>query len=175
MRTAPLALGLLALLAAPFAPAGIYKHVDADGKVTFTDQPPHDAQAVDLPPANVLNLGPQAATPAENPPDEPAPTGPVPYASLVVDGPTGTLTNPTDAVSVGATSEPALQEGHRMVLLHNGREANTEGGSTVTIPWIERGEHTFVAEIRDSAGTVLIRSKPHVFVVFRPSVLMRKK
>ena len=175
MRTVPFALGLLVLLATPALQAAIYKHVDANGKVSYTDQPPHDAEAVDLPPANVLNLGTPSAPAEENPQEAEVPAGPVPYTSLVVDGPTGTLTNPTEAVSISATPEPALQKGHQLVLLHNGKEVDTQGGSGLTIPQIDRGEHTFVAEIRDSSGKVLIRSTPHVFVVFRPSVLMRKK
>lgn len=175
MRTTPLVLGLAVLLAAPVLQAGIYRHVDADGKVSYTDQPPADAESVDLPPANVLEMGIRPAPVPENPPEKAVPAGPVPYTSLVVDGPTGTLSNPTDPVSIGAISEPPLQEGHRLVLLHNGAEAKGDGSGMLTFPWIDRGEHTFIAEIRDAAGKLLIRSQPHVFVVFRSSVQSRKK
>lgn len=175
MRMLPaLALAAAAALATPPALAsGIYRHVDAQGKVYFTDQPPENAEAVELSPTNVLGT-PRAADTGDSNPPPPRPAV-LPYATLTVTGPQGTLQNPTEAVTINVASQPALQAGHRVVLLHNGQVVDTGGKRTYTIPWIDRGEHSFIAEIQDARGTVLIRSTPLVFQVFRSSAINRNR
>ena len=50
--------------------AQIYKHVDEDGNVTFTDTPPPNSEKVDLPVSNTAVPPPVISAP---PPPEPAP------------------------------------------------------------------------------------------------------
>lgn len=75
MRKLTLALALLPLIACPFtAGAVVYKWVDAEGKVHFSDRPQGDAQAVELkvPPYPRTQRGGDDPPPADTarPPDD---------------------------------------------------------------------------------------------------------
>lgn len=172
MRLLPITALLLLPLAAD---AQVYRHVDASGKVTFTDRPPTEAEPVALPPVNALPLGPRASTAREEGGEEapPAPAAVVPYTSLVVTGfdPDTVLRDPAGGIGVQAQATPPLQPGHRLVLSHNGQPAD---GDSLYVETLERGTHSFVAEIIDEeTGAVLIRSQPLQLHVHRTSVLHR--
>lgn len=174
------ALAILALMIlAPCAPAEIFRHLDKHGKVVFTDQPPENAEQVTLPKANVMNMDPNARDAASRfkQQDEAARNAPPPategYSSLrVVGAPDGQqLQNPTEPITVAAKAEPPLRPGDTLVIRHNGETANPDGADSVTFERIDRGEHTFVAEIRNANGEVLISSPPMTFNVQRTTII----
>lgn len=175
---------LLTLLLATLAPNGladIYKHLDPHGNPVYTDQPPENAEQVTLPKPNVLNADPaardaaarykKANTEAARQADA-APKG---YTQLHISGvPDGqTLQNPTTPITMTALPEPPLRAGHKLIIYHNGEPTNTSNSHSINIPYIDRGSHVFVAEIRDAEGKVLITSAPTSFTVQRTSVIRR--
>lgn len=169
MRKTLLALALVAL--GPTAFGAIYKHVDEKGRITYSDQPPHtDAKTVELAPTNTVKTVKPA--PAPTPAKASATPAAVSYRSVSLNGPEdGTqLRNPDGPVTVGVSSDPPLQPGHRYVILHNGQPANGEA-STLVIPAIERGTHTFTGQVVDASGKVLIQSETRKLHVHRVSQL----
>lgn len=152
---------------APPPRGSIWRQTGPDGKPVFTDRPPPGtAEQVPLSPINQV-----PALRAESGwPGAPAAPGPG-YQTLHIGGvAAGTLlNNPREAITISARPTPSLQPGHRLVILHNNAEANQDGSSSVTIARIARGSHTFVAEVRDLQGKVLISSSPLTFYVRRPS------
>lgn len=175
---------LLTLLLATFAPNGladIYKHLDPHGNPVYTDQPPENAEQVTLPKPNVLNADPAARDAAarykkiDTEATRQAGAAPKGYTQLHISGvPDGqTLQNPTAPITMTALPEPPLKAGHKLIIYHNGEPTNTGNSHSINIPYIDRGSHVFVAEIRDAKGNVLITSAPTSFTVQRTSVIRR--
>lgn len=163
---APIPLLLVLLLAAPAMAGEIYRHKDKFGNPVFTDQPPEDAEAVELGPVNTLPAAPRPAQPAT-----PAPEAPAGYTQLRLVGPQSgtTLRNPTADIVFGVSTDAPLQAMHTFVFVHNGQVAS-RGTTGFRLDPLERGEHEVVAEIRDEHDRVLIRSEPIVLQILRNAV-----
>ncbi len=147
---------------------GIYRTLDADGNVVFTDNPADkkDAEEVRVGPTNTMDSPPAGprAVPGKNAPPAPPPpdTG---YRSVAITAPDAgaNLRIPQDnPIQVKVSLEPSLRDGHRLVILDNGTPLD---GDSMDFP--NPGEHTLVAQVRDKDGTVLIESQPVLFYVLR--------
>lgn len=155
-----------AFLLWPFmSTAQVYKSVDADGKVTFTDQPSAKAEAVDVSTPNTV--------PAVTAPNKPAAvenqeTGSG-YTSVSITGPADNsiIANGLLPSTVTANTRPALQEGHKLQLNIDGKPHSTSAGS-FTIDSMRRGEHQFQVVIIDEDKQVLKRSASVKVFVYRP-------
>lgn len=159
--------GVLLICAVSAAAAEIYRHVDARGKVVFTDQPVEGAEAVSLPKMNTL----PAAKTADNTANPQADVF-AGYRAIVLSGveANATLRNPNDAITITARPEPALQSGDRLLIRHNGAPVTADNGS-YTMAYMERGTHTFSAEIQDAEGHVLFVGDSLSIHVQRTSVI----
>ena len=65
-------------------------------------------------------------------------------------------------IQVQVSLSPSLKSGHRLVILDNGTPLE---GNAMDFP--NPGEHTLIAQVRDSQGEVLIESEPVLFYVMR--------
>ncbi|PKM42818.1 MAG: hypothetical protein CVV05_17705 [Gammaproteobacteria bacterium HGW-Gammaproteobacteria-1] len=155
----------LLLLPLAFATTGAfaqdkgYKVTRPDGTVEFTDQPTAGAQEITLPKAQSYEPPPLPAV-TESPP--PIPQGP-PYSTLAITAPTAdqTFQDGGGIVTVSVRLEPALRNGHRLVILLDGKEAGL--GANVSLSGVERGSHTVAAEVRDGRGNAIQGSAPVTF------------
>ena len=148
---------------------GIYRTLDADGNVVFTDNPPDKkrAEEVKVGPTNTMDSPPverRAASRGDAPPEPPEPpdTG---YEAVSITAPDAgaNLRLPQDnPIQVQVSLSPSLKSGHRLVILDNGTPLE---GTAMDFP--NPGEHTLVAQVRDGDGTVLIESEPVLFYVMR--------
>lgn len=163
---------ILFLVTASSMAAEIYRHVDAQGRVTYTDQPTENTEPVALDPLNTL---PATAAPAAKAGPRPPGTPFAGYQSLVLTGVENgaVLRNPTAPVTLGARMQPQLQPGHSLLIHHNGRQVNADNASSITVPDIERGSHTFRAEVLDADGQMLIQTYDLTIHVHRTSALSR--
>lgn len=148
---------------------GIYRTVDANGNVVFTDNPPdkNRAEEVKVGPTNTMDSPPMEprAEPRGDAPPEPPPLPDTGYETLSINAPDAgaNLRIPQDnPIQVRVSLSPSLKSGHRLVILDNGTPLE---GTAMDFP--NPGEHTLVAQVRDSDGTVLIESKPVLFYVMR--------
>ncbi len=148
---------------------GIYRTVDANGNVVFTDNPPDKkrAEEVKVGPTNTMDSPPpeRRAEPRGDAPPEPPPLPDAGYESVSITAPDAgaNLRIPQDnPIQVQVSLSPALKGGHRLVILDNGTPLE---GSVMDFP--NPGEHTLVAQVRDNDGAVLIESRPLVFYVMR--------
>lgn len=155
----------------------IYRHVDANGKVVFTDQPPGNAQNLEtviLPPVNAVKLEQRTLSRPENVEGSAGREArnkaavAAGYQSLGINGfEDGTvLRNPEGGIVVSAAPVPALFPGDRLVIRYNGQ---TIDGDTYSLPTLERGTHTFSAAILRE-GQVLIESPAISMTVLRTTV-----
>ena len=148
---------------------GIYRTLDADGNVVFTDNPPDKkrAEEVKVGPTNTMD-SPPAERRAERRGDAPPEPPPLPdtgYEAVSITAPDAgaNLRIPQDnPIQVQVSLSPSLKDGHRLVILDNGTPVE---GNALDFP--NPGEHTLIAQVRDSQGEVLIESEPVLFYVMR--------
>ena len=160
----------LLLLQAP-ALAGIYKTVDENGKVVYTDRPdPNDAsKAVELP---VLNT--QPSTPVAAPKRAPREVrAPQKYLiSVSSPGDNSQIPMGQKLVPVNISLQPALFKEHRVQLYLNGsRFGPARQSSQFTLDNLYRGEHKLRAAVVTKKGKIISRSASVTVAVQRRSVL----
>jgi hypothetical protein len=165
-----LALVLAAVLLSPLAASQeIYRWVDKNGVVHYSDQPGPGAERVTI-------TGSYARQPEESeapalyrsePAEERA--GPA-YQSIAVTRPA------MDEAFFGSDADVAveialggeLQPGHEVALFFDGRRVGSDG-LTATLSGVGRGTHFLRAAVLDASGTPLITSPQIIFHVRQAS------
>lgn len=149
------------------ATAQVYKTVDAEGRVIYTDRPAPGAEQVPLSEVNSMPAAEPTAPPTRKEPTSNA----SPYTNIAilepVDG--ATVTNPGGNFSVQLALEPALRDGDTLQLLVDGQPAGTISGSSAQLEGVLRGEHTLELIVIDSNGDVVARANPVRITLFRPN------
>ncbi|GAA4652658.1 DUF4124 domain-containing protein [Kistimonas scapharcae] len=172
LRQALLAVTLLSLFVSPLTSANseIYRVVEKDGSVVYTDDPAPDAdaEAVELKPIQIVPTLTPAQSLSTNK-EEPAPPK---YAELTITTPEEkeNLRNPTE-ITVKTNLSPELLNGHYIRLMQNGREVGLSKNGTFIIKEPYRGEHTLTAQVIDQRKKVLLSSTPRTIYVYRHSAL----
>lgn len=153
------------------ASAQIYKTVDKDGKVIYTDKPKGDqpVETLDLPPINTL-------PPENNSGNFPAPqiqnrAEAIDYQVNIIS-PRENVTIPPGQRDLGiaVTLNPPLAGDHWLLYFMNGELLEETQESNILIQDVFRGSHTLVVEVIDSNGNSLGKSQPVIVNVIRPSV-----
>lgn len=178
-RFAILSAGIL-LLAWASAQAGqgrIFKTVDADGNVVFTDIPPREdqtGQQIVIEDPN--SFAPEAAAAPTDQwivePEADAEEAPFAYRSLAIASPADDEAVRENAgnVTVVTNVNPNLRTGHVMRLLVDGQAAGEGRQAEFSLENVDRGTHTLTVEIVDDNGDVLIRSPSTTFHMLRASI-----
>ncbi len=153
--------------------AQIYKWVDDNGNVVYSDVPNSKAEEFTPPSMNAVAM----PKPRSEPESEKQTPKFVAYKSLRIlsPKPDEVVRNNTGAVTVTLKAEPGLQDGHYYSVFVDGHAMikRTENDS-VTLTDINRGEHKINAVIRNNTGKVLKRSNNVYFHMKRESILNRK-
>ena len=159
--------GSFLALAIPLVEAAtIYKTVDNNGNVVFTDTQPTDQ------PGETVNLRPLTPIPS------PSTSRPMPvsiteptrklYSRFTITKPDHNATiRDQETITVKLAVSPRVEFGHTVRLRLNGKVvAESRRQSTFELKEVERGSHTLTAEIVDSQKQV-IRSTSHTIFVHR--------
>ena len=175
-------LGLLIATAAVPAQAGegrIYRTVDEDGNVVFTDIPPREddenAEQIIVEMPNSFEVEEAIPTPEGQwiveSEDEEAEAA-FRYDTLEIVSPADDEPVRENAgnVTIVTNVSPRLQSGHRVRLLMDGAVAQEGAQGTFSLANVDRGTHTVALEIVDGAGNVLIRSPDSTFHMLRFSI-----
>ena len=161
---------LCTLLASPVIAASVYRWVDAEGTVHFTDQPRPGAERVEVEP--IQTYTPREVTALEQAGGAPAgqggeaTSGYSRFEFLRPEPEQGIRAN-DGRVDVQMALEPALRDGHRLQVSLDGETLRGDAPPSFSIPGMERGTHTLAATIRDAGGDVLARAGPVTFHVLR--------
>ena len=172
----PLAL-LTALLAALILPATalgqqIYKTVDENGNVVYTDQKPSDdAEPIPLPELTVVDpveLGDPSAAGDDEPESR---TIEMSITSPLADE---IIVNTGYRLDVQVDIDAELPRGVQIVYRVDGEERLTSRERSVTIEEVFRGPHTVSAELRAADGRVIARTEPVSFFMRQQSALYNR-
>jgi Domain of unknown function (DUF4124) len=164
---------LVFLVALPAVATEVYRWVDADGQVHYSDQWQPGAEKLRIQEPAVFGSSKVAdsAPPAARP-GQPAATGQR-YESLEIASPAQeeVLWNTEGQLRVSVRVNPSLQQGHGLRLFLDDTSQDLPAGSTeAQLKDVFRGVHTLKAQVVDKGGTVLIESQPTSFAVRQTSI-----
>lgn len=158
--------------------AEIYKQIDKDGNVIYSDVPfKAKQQPVKVKPMTTFKATPtkKATAPAKKK-KEAKEAKATEYKDIAVHKPVeGEAIRANDGnIAVEVSAKPGLDvdEGHKIAVLLDGNIVTKTTTGSVTLENVPRGTHTITAEILDKKDKVLFSSKSGVtFHVLRASVL----
>lgn len=146
----------------------VYKSVDENGKVTYSDAPTgKKIDPVDLPQINT--------TPAVEPKpyNAPAPKQAAPQYRVAITSPSNgaeILAGQRD-LSVSARVEPPLDDGYSAQLfMNNSPYGGAQPSTSFVITEIIRGEHQLSVAILNPSGKIVARSSSVTVYVRRPTI-----
>lgn len=161
---------ILTLIGSCSANAALYKGLDSEGNVVYSDKPFDDAEKFTPPPISVMDARKvdsekEAAT--EEKPAE------FKYTSFDIISPANnqTIRNDPD-VTVSLKLKPGLntEENHNIWMLVDGKPVvkNTQS-LTVQLGRLDRGAHQLQAQIRNNEGAIIVRTRPTVVFIHKTS------
>lgn len=169
---------LVALLPTVVVATEVYRWVDADGLVHYSDRPQEGAETIVIPEAQTFSTpAPQssrssaAASSSRSETDQEESPG---YSNFEIVSPKQeeVFWNIGGELSVSLRARPRIQSGHTIHLIMDGREVQRlqRGRMQARLTDVFRGTHTLVAEVRDSGGKTIARSDSVQFTVQQTSI-----
>jgi len=171
---------LLMISATPLL-AQVYKVVDKDGNVTYTDQPPADGSGpVELKPISVIEaptyqVKPKSSDTASDAKGDKE----MSFQDLRKNYRDFAIVSPQQEESVWRPDGPfpvawntkyALQEGMQVTIFLDGKRHTTTTQQMVPMANLDRGEHVVKAELRDANNRLIAESAPVTFFVRQPGL-----
>ncbi len=169
-----LALLFLCWLLPLAASAAVYKWIDEEGNVVYSDKPRAGAKKLNLPPPSVYT--PPSTPPAAKATRKKEKEDSAGYRVLIVSPQQDeTIRDNTGAVTVQMVLEPSLnvEAGHQLVLLLDG--IKQPGNSMLQLQNVDRGSHTVQIKVEDAEGKTLASSNVITFHMKQASRLLRQK
>ncbi|MCK0745118.1 DUF4124 domain-containing protein [Chromohalobacter nigrandesensis] len=166
--------GVLGISAAQATP--VYRSVDAQGNVTFSDRPVGEqvnVGTVNTVPSQAREERDRQVADAAIEAESDAESSFTDYERLAIAAPGDESTLPTGAAGdtqVRVAISPELREGHRLRILVDGEASGAaQHATTFSVTELVRGEHTLRVEVVDTEGRVRQRSAPITLYVQRAS------
>ena len=165
-----LSLGLLSVtaLADNGGRTTVYRWVEPQSIVHYSDQPHPNAQKLEIRGAQTFSALPLPQNSSNSAPVETQPAGPA-YDSCAISQPADQqmLMNVNQATAVIQTS-PQLRPGDQVHLFVDGKQI-PGSGTSFSFP-VFRGQHSAQAVIEDSTGQIVCETSTVTFFVHQPSV-----
>ncbi len=173
MRSLLILVGL-ALCISVFAQDRVYKRVNPDGSVEYSDQPIEDAEVMKVPKGSTFTMPSTSvgSRSSSNRSQSNADTS-ASYESLEISSPKNdeAIRSNEGRVTALAKSVPSLIRGHSFRWRMDGRVLHQEISSPVLqMTSVNRGTHNLEVDIVDADGKVVISSEKIVFHLQRVSV-----
>ncbi|MBS3805063.1 MAG: DUF4124 domain-containing protein [Oleiphilaceae bacterium] len=155
------------------AAADVYRHVDQDGNVTYSDEPRDDAEAVDVQPVTTVKLpsmddieSPQAEETANRNADQ------APYQRITFSAPEDdeAFWSGSGNIEFAVSSEPPLKEGHRYEVTLDGQIVGQSRSGNIAVQNVFRGTHEAQVAVVDNKGRPVQKGESIAFTIHRPSV-----
>lgn len=167
-----LVLFTIIILLSMHASAAIYRSVDSNGIITYSDQPTVSAEAVALPKASVSTKPPAAVSSVQAKTENTNKEKKEPYATFEMQTPKDqeTIQNVAD-ITLSVDIQPALQKGDTVQFFLDDHAVNDASANTSTVvsktdndkPILTRGTHTIYAELYNEKNEK-IKTTPEITV-----------
>lgn len=172
-RTYLSALAVLLLLSGGAFATTVWKWVDKDGVVHYSDQPVPGAVEVKVS-AQVYDASEATIPETARPPARSQSTQQPEYTSLEITSPSNeqTIVGTGGVVSVSVSVVPGMRSGHTLQVQLDGQVVSQpeSRATSLELTNVTRGAHTLTASIVSIDGQVLMRSAPVTFFVQQPTV-----
>ncbi len=153
------------ILFTTIADAQLYKGLDDEGNVVYSDQPFENAEKFTPTSISVVDTPKRVAKPSKTTTDEEEVKA-FKYTDFDITSPKNNETiwnNPQLAVTLRLKPGLNTEEEHTAWLLMDGKViVKNSQTTTMQIGRLERGAHQLQAQVRDKAGKVVVRSRPVV-------------
>lgn len=163
--------GLILLMAGPVA-AKVYRNVDAQGNVTFSDEPTKGAEAVEVKPVTTITLPkPKNVNQSEKLREEVEREGSV-YESVSFTYPENdqAFHSGSGDVRFEMHSTPSLKPNHKYEVTLDGQPVGQSTSGSISVDNVDRGTHEAGVYVVDANGVQVKTGTPIRFTVHRPSV-----
>lgn len=173
-----LLIALLFCVASNIAFSQVYKVVDEDGNVTYTDTAPKNgAKPVDLQPLSVIET-PEYQRPATNAADDPVAKGKAlrelrsQYRDFAITTPTQeqTLNLQGQNMIIQWATKAVLDQGMKVIISIDGTPQPPTESRTITVPPLDRGEHTITAKLFGADGKAIANASPVTVYIQQPNL-----
>ncbi len=147
--------------------AEVYRSVDKDGNIVFTDKPSDDAELIELDELQTIKP-PQKGNFKYTPPaKKPA----AKYTSVSITSPENDVAIRDNGgnVTVNVTTQPGLHGKDELVLFLDGKEVPLRRSTAKAFSGLDRGTHQLRAAVRDKSGRILESSQSVTFHLLRHS------
>ena len=154
-----------------FAQERVYKRVNPDGSVEYSDQPTQGAEVMNVPKGSTFSL-PDAPARTAAAAEAAAEETKVVYDSLEITRPTNdeTIRSNEGKLTALARVVPELDANHRFRWSLDGEIVQDVNSPELRLNNIDRGSHNLQAEIVDADGKVVISSETITFHLMRYSI-----
>ncbi len=169
------ALILMLMMAFPGMAQKIYKTVDEDGNVVYTDEPPTpDAEPMDLPPITVADpFTSQPGTASSDGEGEAVEAPPYPNLAMVSPASEEHFWGTGGTFRAQLAADGGLRPGDSVRFFLDGELAGIVQDLWMEFAGIDRGEHKIRAEIVDGSGKVVAATGDVTFFMRKHSVQHR--
>lgn len=176
---------LLAFTTGPLT-AQVYKTVDEDGNVTYTDQPPGDgSQPIKMRPLSVIEAPtykkPVKAT-EEGVEGEEGKEMSLRYLrknyadfAIVAPQQEESVWHPENVITVAWNVGYQLQPGMQVTVSVDGVNHTPSSEQIIPVTGLERGEHTVTAVLKDARNRMIATAEPVTFFIRRPGLYNRPR
>jgi len=171
---------LLVMTAGPLS-AQVYKTVDEDGNVTYTDQPPKDGSGpIELRPISVVEAPTyevRAKASEENAGAEDGKEMSLGYLrknykdfAIVAPQQEESIWHPEAPITVAWNVRYQLQQGMKVTISIDGNEQAATSEQIIPVAGLERGEHRVTAVLKDARNRSIATAEPVIFFIRRPTI-----
>ena len=169
---------ILALLFCVVADAAVYRYIDENGNVAFSDEPVDGGVRVEVSPAPAIDLkdlpplGTEPKADSRRSAAKAAPT----YEHIDLKSPRDDQAVRANGgnVSLEVDLKPALRTdlGHRFAVKLDGRRLDRTWSENPQLTAVDRGTHQLQVMVVDASGEPLIKTDTITFHVLRRSILL---
>jgi len=153
------------------AGAELYKGLDVEGNVVYSDKPFDDAEKFTPPPISVMDTAKAGTDEKAAETEKPAEFK---YMSFDIISPTNnqTVRNESD-LTVSLKLKPGLntEQGHNIWVLLDGKPVvKNKQSLTVQLGRLDRGAHQLQAQVRNKEGKIVLRTRTTIVFIHNTSV-----
>ncbi len=166
--SSPMLRVLILLVVAITVNAGsVYKWVDADGNVTFSDRPQPGSEEVNVQGLQTYKAQPIKPTAAADPGSDPATAKRYKTFTFTTPKSDQSFRDSGGTIPIELKLEPALRGGHRIKLFLDGAVKGEGRSASATLSNVDRGSHSLDAAVVDENGKEIARAGSVTFHLHR--------